>query len=189
MPEDEYKTRLNTVRKLTASIMNLRRGELQKARLELQRERLELLQEKQSLNSASPSKAVSSTSTNARPARAETKRPATPAPASSRPDIRPSAESSGDQAPVPPASTPNPKPAPKIPIPLGRIQSEPPDPSVQTPASQDWSDSVGLGQGPEETEGLNPKAASPSAIPIPKLIEDRSDSVVSALPYPPKLAA
>ena len=43
MPEDEYQTRLNTVRKLTASIMNMRRGELQKARFELQRERLEFL--------------------------------------------------------------------------------------------------------------------------------------------------
>ena len=51
MPENEFKTRLNTVRKLTASIMNMRRGELQKARLELQRERLELLREIQSLKS------------------------------------------------------------------------------------------------------------------------------------------
>ena len=53
MPENEFKTRLNTVRKLTASIMNMRRDELQRARLELQRERLEFLREKESMKSAS----------------------------------------------------------------------------------------------------------------------------------------
>jgi hypothetical protein len=55
MPENEFKNRLNTVRKLTASIMNMRRGELQKARVQLQSERLELLREKQNLKSAEAS--------------------------------------------------------------------------------------------------------------------------------------
>jgi len=75
-----------------------------------------------------------------------------------------------------------------------------PDPirsdSVGIPGSQ-CSDpgparSVGfsrIGSRPRANRGSAPKAASPSAIPIPKLTEDRSDSVVSALPHSPKLAA
>ena len=151
MPEDEYKTRLNTVSKLTASIMKLRRDELQKARLELQRERLEFLREKESLKSPS--------------APAKTKQPATPAPTSSRPDVRPGAESSGDRISAPLLSTPSLEAgltvspgfgriqtdAPPVvthspchPLSPSRIQSDFPDPSVQTPASRDRSDSVGL---------------------------------------------
>jgi hypothetical protein len=152
MPENEFKNRLNTVRKLTASIMNIRRAELQKARVKLQRERLELLREKQNLKSAEAigrgagggqGKGRDSSSKAARSALAETTQPATPALASSRPDIRPSAESSGDEIAAPPVFTLNPKPAPKAPIPLGRIQPEFRHSSVQSPDSQDWSDSVG----------------------------------------------
>jgi len=139
MPENEFKTRLNTVRKLTASIMNMRRDELQRARLELQRERLEFLREKESLKSASSSKTATSTSTNARPPGAETTQPAPPAQAPSRPDIRTSAKSSSDgDAAAPPLLTLNPKPAPEIPIQFGRIQSEFPDPSVELPSLRDW---------------------------------------------------
>jgi len=155
MPEDKYQTRLNTVRKLTASIMNMRRGELQKARFELQRERLEFLREKEGLKSASSSEAIGrparsalrsdagggagggpgksrasktapSTSANVHPVPAETKQPPTPAPAPSHPDIHTSAKSSSDEHAAPPLFTLNPKPATKIPILSGRIQPESP---------------------------------------------------------------
>ena len=143
MPENEFKARLSTVRKLTASIMNLRRGELQKARLELQRERLELLREKESMNSVSSARAVSSTSNNGRSAPAETKQPAKPSPEPARPDIRPSAKSSCDEDAAP-LLTLNPKPALEIAIQFGRIQSEFRDPSGELPSLRDWSDSVGF---------------------------------------------
>jgi hypothetical protein len=147
MPENEFKTRLNTVRKLTASIMNMRRGELQKARLELQRERLELLREKESMKSASSSQAGASVSSHARPAPApaQAAQSATPVAASSRPDIRPGAKTSRDEDAAPSGLTLEPKPAPNIPISFGRIQSDFPDPSVELPALRDWLDSVGLG--------------------------------------------
>jgi hypothetical protein len=144
MPENEFKNRLNTVRKLTASIMNMRRGELQKARLQLQSERLELLREKQSMKSAASSKAAASTSSNARPAAAETPQPSRPGVTPSGPNIRSSAESSSAERDAPPHFTLDPKPAPKVPILSGRIQPEFPDPSIRLPISRDWSDSVGL---------------------------------------------
>jgi hypothetical protein len=174
MPENEFKNRLNTVRKLTASIMNMRRGELQKARVQLQNERLELLREKQNLKSAeaigrgagvgagvgaggcpgkgggpgegrdSSSKAAASTSSNVRAAAAETRNAATPSASPSGPDIRSSAESSQDESAAPPIFTLDPKPALKVPILSGRIQPQFPDPSIRLPISRDWSDSVGL---------------------------------------------
>jgi hypothetical protein len=153
MPENEFKTRLNTVRKLTASIMNLRRDELQKARLELQRERLEFLREKESSKSASSAKVISSTSTNARPTPAETTQPATTASASPARDNRSTAESPDDKTSAPSLSAPSLEARPTVSPGLGRIH---PDVShlathspchplsrLQTPASRDWSDSVG----------------------------------------------
>ena len=140
MPENEFQTRLNTVRKLTASIMNMRRDELQRARLELQRERLEFLREKESMKSKVSSKGAASTSAHARPAPVETARPATSGPASSHPDIRPGTKSSRDDTGALPVL--NPQPAPKIPIPFGRIQSDFPDSSVELPTLRDWLDSV-----------------------------------------------
>jgi len=146
MPENEFKTRLNTVRKLTASIMNLRRDELQRARLELQRERLEFLREKESMKSPSSSKTASSTSSRiARLAPTETAQPAKPATAPTRPEIRPSAKLSCDHDDAPTLLTLAPKPAPEISILLSRIQSEFLDPSVEMPTLRDWLDSVGLG--------------------------------------------
>jgi len=172
MPEDKYQTRLNTVRKLTASIMNMRRGELQKARFELQRERLEFLREKEGLKSASSSEAIGrparsalrsdagggagggpgksrasktapSTSANVHPVPAETKQPPTPAPAPSHPDIPPSAKSCCNEEAAPPLVTLNPKPTTKIPTRFGRIHPESPDPSIEPPVARDWSDSLG----------------------------------------------
>jgi len=179
MPEDEYQTRLNTVRKLTASIMNMRRGELQKARFELQRERLEFLREKESLKSASSSKGAASTSANAHPLQAESKQPPTPVPAPSHPDIRPSANSSSGQDAAPPLFTLNPKPTTKIPILSGRIQPEFPDPtkthSVPFPSLEAWLDSLGLGEPPQR--------------PASKFSKEWLDSLGSALIHRPKIAA
>jgi len=151
MPEKEFKARLNTVCKLTASIMKMRADELQQARLELQRERLEFLREKESLKSPAQaigrgagggpekgraSKTTASTSTNsARPVSV----PATPAPTSSHPETRPCAKSSRDGHSAPPFT---PKPAPEIPTTIGRIQSELLDPSLELPVLLDWLDSL-----------------------------------------------
>jgi len=140
MPEKEFKARLNTVCKLTASIVKMRRDELQQARLELQRERLEFLREKESMKSQSCSKTTASTSTNsARPISV----PATPAPAPSRPETRASAKSSRDKDATPPPRASNPQPPPDISMLIGRIQSELLDPSLELPVLLDWLDSVG----------------------------------------------
>ena len=99
MPKDEFNHRLNAVKKLTASIMNMQRAELQKARLELQRERFELQRErfefqreKQNMKSAASSKAVASTS-----ARAES--------SDGRPSAQPRVSPSGPS--IPPTAGPH----------------------------------------------------------------------------------
>ena len=55
MPEIAFNQKSAALRKLTSSIMTMRRSELQKERLQIQRERLELQREKQSAKSASSS--------------------------------------------------------------------------------------------------------------------------------------
>ena len=197
MPEDEYQTRLNTVRKLTASVMKMRRDELQKARFELQRERLEFLREKEALKSASSSKGAASTSANVHPLPAETKQPPTPAPAPSHPDIHTSAKSSSDEHAAPPLFTLNPKPATKIPILSGRIQPESPCLSEKHRAPfrslEDWLDSLGLGDKVEppflqdwlDSLGLG----EPPKRPGSKFGKEWLDSLGSALAHRPKIAA
>jgi len=139
MPEDEYQTRLNTVRKLTTSIMNMIRGELHKARLELQRERLELLREKQNLKSVSASKAAASTSSNACPAASATRHSSPPLVAASTPGARPIADSPRAESAAPPHS--DQAPSLTIPIPSGPIHPDSPASHPRHPVS---SDSVGL---------------------------------------------
>ena len=117
MPENEFKTRLNTVRKLTASIMNMRRGELQKARLELQRERLELLREIQSLKSAPSAKASASISGSARPKPPATFQPAQPCVSPSgpsTPSTPPAADPPRPESAAPLFSAPPTKSSPKV---------------------------------------------------------------------------
>ena len=122
MPKDEFNHRLNAVKKLTASIMNMQRAELQKARLELQRERFELQRErfefqreKQSMKSAALSKAAASTS-----ARAESSdgRPsAQPRVSPSGPSIPPTADPHGahsTESAALPLAAPAPDPSPKV---------------------------------------------------------------------------
>ena len=144
MPEKEFKARLNTVCKLTASIMKMRRDELQQARLELQRERLEFLREKESMKSQSCSKTTASTSASSRPTPSGTAPPAMLAPAPSSPEARASANSSRDKDATPPPRASNPQPPPDISMLIGRIQSELLDPSLELPVLLDWLDSVGL---------------------------------------------
>jgi hypothetical protein len=124
MPEDECKKKVESLRKLTASIMNMRRAEFQKARLELQRERLELLREKQSLKSQSTSKAAASTSRNARPDATETRPTAAPCASPSAADIPATPDTRHVEDSAPPLSAPPPKSAPNASILPGRIQSE-----------------------------------------------------------------
>jgi hypothetical protein len=134
MPEDEFKGKLDALRKLTASIMNMRRAELQKARLQLQRERLELLREKQSLKSVSWSKAAASTSGNARPRASETRPTAAPCASPSGPDFPSTADSRGGESAAPPLSAPAPESAPNAPNPSGRIQPELPPLVTHSPS-------------------------------------------------------
>jgi len=143
MPENEFKTRLNTVRKLTASIMQMRRDELQRARLELQRERLELLREKENMKSASSSKTASSTSSNsARPAPTGIAQPAKPATAPTHAEIPPSAHLTLDEDAASAVLSLNPEPTPDLSNFFGRIQSEFPELSSGLPILRDWLDSV-----------------------------------------------
>jgi hypothetical protein len=150
MPENDFKRKLDALRKLTASIMNMRRAELQKARLQLQRERLELLREKQSLKSAEAigvgaggclgkgrdpiAKAAASTSGNARPGASETRPTAAPCPSPSGPDFPSTADSRGGESAAPPLSEPAPESAPNARNLSGRIQPELPPLVTHSPS-------------------------------------------------------
>ena len=165
MPDGDFHKKLDGLRKLTASIMNMRRAEQNAARLQIQRERLELLREKQGLKSASSSKTASSTSGNARPNAAETPNASTPSVSPSGPGISSNSDSSSAEGALPPLSAPRPKSAP-IPPPLStRIQ-------------------------PEFQDGhLVTHLPSHPLFPAPRSLQDRFDSPGSTLTHPPKLAA
>jgi hypothetical protein len=126
MPQAAFKLKVDALGKLTASLMNMRRAELQEARMELQRERLELLREKQSLQPRSSSKAAVSTSSNTRPGASETRPIATTCASPSAADIPSTADACHAEDPAPPLWAPGPKSAPSGPILTGRIQSESP---------------------------------------------------------------
>ena len=115
MPENEFKTRLHTVSKLTASIMKMRRDELQRARLELQRERLEFLREKASLKSAS-AEAIGSQGVGrgAGGGNGKARESAGGGPEKSRPSKSASTSAHARSAPVETAPPANPIPAPSL---------------------------------------------------------------------------
>ena len=162
MPDGDFKKKLDALRNLTASIMNMRRAELQKARVQLQRERLELLREKQRLKSASSSEPTgvgaggmsgqeasrspisASTSSNARPA-PETRQAAHPCASTSDPSISFTADSRSPERGATPLSAPPSKSAPNVPILSGRIQPEFPDPLLHLPSHPLFSKSDSLG--------------------------------------------
>jgi hypothetical protein len=145
MPEAAFKLKVDALKKLTASLMNMRRAELQEARMELQRERLELLREKQSLQSVSSSKAVVSTSRNAHPDASET-RPTTASCASpSGSDIPSTSDSCSAESAAPPLSAPASKSAPGAPILSGRIKPEFPPRVTHSPLHPRFPKSDPLG--------------------------------------------
>jgi len=115
IPEDEFNHRLKAVTKLTASVLNMQRAELQKARLELQRERFELQREKHSLRSAASSKPAASTS--ARAGSSDGRPSAQPRVSPSGPSIPPTAGphgASSAESAAPPLAAPAPDPSPKV---------------------------------------------------------------------------
>jgi len=136
MPKDEFNHRLNAVKKLTASIMNMQRAELQKARLELQRERFELQRErfefqreKQRMKSAASSEAVgrgagggpgksrAAASTSARAESSGGRPPAQPRVSPSSPSILPTADphgASSAESAAPQLAAPAPDASPKV---------------------------------------------------------------------------
>ena len=126
MPESDFRKKVDSLRKLTASIMNMRRAEQNAARLRIQRERLELLRERESLRSASTSKPGASTSRSAPPKATKTPQAATCVSPSS-PGIPSSAGSCGAESSTPPLWVP-PKQLGRGAPPLStRIQPEFPD--------------------------------------------------------------
>ena len=184
MPEAAFTKKVDALKKLTASIMNMRRAETQEARVQLQRERLELQREKQSLKSASSSKTAASTSSNARPDAADPRPAPTPSVSASDSGSASTANSSSDESAIPPLSAPASKSGPKVPILTSRIQPEFPDPSVRLTVSRVWPDSAVLD--PTTSDFRAPISAFPfplSAFPL------ELDSAVFTRIHPQKLAA
>ena len=182
-PEAAFTKKVDALKKLTASIMNMRRAETQEARVQLQRERLDLQREKHSLKSASSTKTAASTSNNARPDPAET-RQAPKSRSTSGPAFASTTESSSNENATPALFAPASKAAPKIPILTGRIQPEFPDLSVRLSVSRDWPDSAVLG--PMTSDFRAPISAFPfqlSAFPL------ELDSAGLTRIHPQKLAA
>jgi hypothetical protein len=153
MPEIEFSNKVEALRKLTASIMNMRRSELNAARLQLQRERLELLREMKAAKSAEAigrgagggpgkgrdpsSKSTASISSNARPGAPETGPSEQPCISPSGTGIPSGADSCSAESAVPSRSAPAPKPALKVPIPSGRTQADFPVSHLRFPVSSD----------------------------------------------------
>jgi hypothetical protein len=123
MPESDVKKKVDSLRKLTASIMNMRRAEYHAARLEIQRERLELLREKQSLQSSSASRTAASTSKNTRPAATDSRETAAHISASG-PSLASASPSRNAESQAPPSSVPVNKPGSSTSPLAGRIQSD-----------------------------------------------------------------
>jgi hypothetical protein len=124
MPDLEMSKKAETLKKLTASIMNMRRSEQNAARLQLQRERLELLREIHAAKSASSSKSAASISGAATPSASQTRQPAQPCASPFAPSIPSTADLPNPEDAAPPLSAPAAKSAPKVPPLSGRIQSD-----------------------------------------------------------------
>ena len=124
LPEATLHKKVDSLKKLTASIMNMRRAEQNAERLQIQRERLELLREKHSLKSASSSKAAPSTSRNARPSETETSQSAPEHALHSVPGVPPSADAGRVKTSAPPLPVPAEKSAAPAPPLSGRIQPD-----------------------------------------------------------------